>query len=103
MFQIDFTDAAPSGVSREEGSAARKWLNGLVAIHGAIEIRLDNVDMMTPSFADECFGKLLREMGETAFRSKVHLSGGDRTLRGLINQILRIRLSELRSASPQRR
>jgi len=98
IIKITFQDAYPSGVSREEGKAARGWLRGLLELHGGIELGFDGVEVLTPSFADEVFGKLLDELGEDRFRQTIRFSGGTSEVRTLVNQILRIRLAQLRQA-----
>gem|GEM_PF-5785033 len=50
---------------------------------------------MTPSFADECFGKLVERMGRDAFKEKVRLIGAAETIRILINTVMARRLSQL--------
>ncbi len=93
---VNFSSAAPKGTSRDQGRVARQWLKGLVEFHKQVLLGLDGVEVLTPSFADECFGKLLVEMGEEDFRNRLQITGGTPEVRKLINQVLRIRLQELR-------
>jgi hypothetical protein len=99
MVRIDFVTAFPKGTSRTQGEAARKWLRGLVDLHKSIELDLDGVELITPSFADECFGKLLKELGQKDFRSRLQLRGGAPAVQQIVNHVLRVRLSESVSAS----
>lgn len=60
---------------------------------------MDGIDLMTPSFADELFGKLLIELGESRFRERLQIRGGNPGIRQLVNQVLRIRLAETRKTA----
>jgi hypothetical protein len=94
MLRVEFVKAFPEGTSRGQGESARKWLRGLVDVHSSIELDLSKVEVMTPSFADECFGKLLKELGEKEFRNKIRLLGASESVRLIVNYVLRLRLSE---------
>lgn len=63
---------------------------------GLLEIDLAGVGTMTPSFADECFGKLAERVGQQSFRSSISLKGADETIRVLINSVLARRLAPAR-------
>ena len=94
-FKIDFGTSAPPGLTRTQGERARAWLRDIIALHGPVEVDLSHVEAFAPSFADECFGKLLLELGEDEFRQKVRFCGGTPAVRTLINYVLRVRLSQL--------
>ena len=96
-FLVAFEKATPEGTSRDQGKATRNWLKGLLDLHDSIDLDLNGVEVLTPSFADECFGKLLLELGETLFREKIRVHGGNEAVKRLLNQVLRSRLAELRS------
>ena len=96
-FSVVFLNTVPRVTSREQGRAARSLLKNLVRLHGTIELSLGGIEAMTPSFADECFGRLLEELGEAEFRRAVRFRGADPTTKTLINQVLRIRLGEMKN------
>ena len=51
------------------------------------------VEVMTPSFADECFGKLAESIGGLNFRKRVKLTGAEPIVRALLNSVLAERLN----------
>lgn len=101
MFKVSLSRMHPSGASREQGRIARLWLRGLIDLHQQVTMNLDGVQSLTPSFVDECFGKLLVEMGEDKFRTKLVLQGGSPAVRTLLNKVLRIRLAEARPGNKE--
>jgi hypothetical protein len=65
----------------------------MLLVDGAIvEVNLDGVDDITPSVADECFGKLAARMGDQRFRNKVVFRGGAPVLHRLIEFVVANRL-----------
>ena len=59
-------------------------------------IDFEGIVAMTPSFADECFGKLAQRIGAERFRASVTLTGANETLHVLLNSVLRRRLAGVR-------
>jgi hypothetical protein len=57
-------------------------------------IDLSGVDVLTPSFADECLGKLAEVVGMSNFGSSVSLVGANETVRVLLNSVLSRRLTD---------
>lgn len=92
-------DCASAFLTRRQGEAIRQHLveqldkiksmpNGHV-----LTIDFRGVDVMTPSFADECFGKFAERIGSHDFRNVIRLVGADPTVRALLNSVLSRRLS----------
>ena len=96
--RVDMGSPDFAGASRQEGCVIRSRLSSLLAAHETVIIDLDGAEAMTPSFVDECFGKLLLELGEEAFRSRVSFEGSDKSLKRLVNQVLRARLAEIHNS-----
>ncbi len=88
-------------LARETGLAIRAELALLLVDGATVEVDLDGVEDMTPSVADECFGKLAERMGDAKFRSRIIFSGGVPLLYRLIDFVvanrLKIRSSESES------
>ena len=51
------------------------------------------VETMSPSFADECFGKFAEVVGAGPFRTSVFLIGANDTIRTLVNAVLADRIA----------
>lgn len=79
-------------LSREVGLRVRAELATLLAVGTAVEVDLDGVEDITPSVADECFGKLAVRLGETAFRRRVKLRGGSAIMHRLIEFVIATRV-----------
>ena len=54
----------------------------------ALVIDFAGVELMTPSFADDCFGKLAEIIGFAKFRQSVSVTGGNDIVRALLNSVL---------------
>jgi len=66
----------------------------LVKSCDSVAINFQGVSEMTPSFADEAFGRLLLELGPTVFKQKVLLKSATVELRRLVNYVLAHREKE---------
>lgn len=82
-------------LGRSFGLEIKQQICNVLQEHHAIEISFDAVTIMSPGFADECFGKLAEKMGRTDFMSRIKLSSNsiDATTRQLINTVLGNRLT----------
>jgi hypothetical protein len=56
------------------------------------------VELVTPSFADECFGVLGQRYGRTIFRTRLRLVGVTEDVKHLISVVLANRLKALDDA-----
>jgi len=86
-------DVSPQLLSREIGLAVRAELATLLADGATVEVDLDGVDDITPSVADECFGKLAVRLGPEKFASRVILRGGTPVLHRLIDFVVATRFN----------
>lgn len=60
----------------------------------SLVIDFTNLEIMTPSFADECFGKFAERVGFENFSTKISMRNANETVRALINSILNARLHQ---------
>ncbi len=87
-------DANAGFKTRHEGSDVRSQIEKVLAkTDDMVAIDFSGVAVMTPSFADECFGKLAQELGIDEFKKRIRLRGADETIRVLMNFVLSERLS----------
>jgi uncharacterized protein DUF4325 len=56
-----------------------------------VTVDLKGIEDLTPSFADECFGKLSEELGEDITERAIRVINGEQ-FKSLINAVIRIRL-----------
>ncbi len=77
-------------LTRSQGERVRERLVKAYdsALGDQLVIDFSGVEVMTPSFADECFGKLAERVGFQNFRNSVSLTGGSETVRALVNSVL---------------
>ena|SRR5579863_627888 len=79
--------------SRDAAKPVRVRLENLLAASPAqIEVRLDDVALISSSFADEVFGKLFAQLGPVAFMSRVKISGANTIVSRLIDRAITQRL-----------
>lgn len=57
-----------------------------------ITVDLTGVNLLTPSFVDEFFGRTAAEMGLERFKARFRISGISSEFRSLINNVVRNRL-----------
>jgi len=79
-------------LARETGLAIRAELATLLVDGAVVEVDLDGIDDITPSVADECFGKLAARLGDQKFRTKIVFRGGVPLLHRLIDFVVANRL-----------
>jgi hypothetical protein len=77
--------------TRDFGIEIRTMVHEALKDGPLVIVDLAGVEDMTPSFADECFGKLSEAAGEDITRSKVQIMNGD-TFASLIAGVVRVRL-----------
>ena len=77
-------------LTREQGESVRRVIEGRLAssASGHIEVDFDGVVAITPSFVDECLGRLLLKIGLDLFRERIRLSAADKTVQRLVNRVL---------------
>jgi hypothetical protein len=86
-------------LARETGLAIRAELATLLVDGTVVEVDLDGVDDITPSVADECFGKLAARLGEQKFRTRIVFRGGVPLLHRLIDFVVANRLKALETVT----
>lgn len=88
-------DHAPAFVTRSAGRLVR---DQLVHLHQTlppevlIELDFTGVDVLTPSFADECLGRLVAQLGLETFKRRFALLTDNADWQALINSVVRNRL-----------
>ena len=82
-------------LSREQGIGIRADIATILARGVKVKVILDDIEDITPSVADECFGKLAESMGREDFKSKVILAGGSQLMRRLVELVVENRLATL--------
>jgi hypothetical protein len=90
--QLIVRDFATELLARETGLIIRAEIATLLVDGAIVEVDLDGVEDITPSVADECFGKLAVRLGESKFRSRIILRGGTPLLHRLIDFVVATRL-----------
>ncbi len=84
--------------SRDFGIEIRTRIQEALNEGRRVELDLSGVEDMTPSFADECFGKLSEELGSDVTERSVRVVNGDQ-FRQLISAVTRIRLQRALAAN----
>ena len=82
-------------LSREQGIAIRADIATILASDVKAKVILDDIEDITPSVADECFGKLAESMGREGFKNKVILAGGTQLMQRLVQLVVENRLAKL--------
>lgn len=91
-FKINVTDIASDLSTRPVGAGARQRVIDLLRKHSTIEI--DFLDRsLTPSFADECIGRLAAELGMGEFRERVKLVNIQASSKPLVKHVIITRCS----------
>ncbi|HKB15022.1 MAG TPA: STAS-like domain-containing protein, partial [Planctomycetota bacterium] len=67
-----------------------------------LEIDFAGVEVLTPSFADECLGRLVLDVGVEVFRERVRLRTTDETIKRLVNHVLSHRSAQVERARAKR-
>ncbi|HEX5008978.1 MAG TPA: STAS-like domain-containing protein [Planctomycetota bacterium] len=82
-------------LTRDQGKPIRAKLLSLIRSGHAIRVLFDDVETVTPSFADEVIGRMLLDLGEADFRKNITLVCSDPATRRLVNAVLANRKREL--------
>jgi|TARA_Y100000310_G_scaffold314840_1_gene364630 hypothetical protein len=80
-------------LTRELGVDIRADVATALARGARVKVVLEDIEDITPSVADECFGKLAEALGKEAFEKRVILAGGSRLIQRLIQFVIDNRLS----------
>lgn len=79
-------------LTREAGLAIRAEIATLALVRGTVIVNLDGISDITPSVADEAFGKLAEKMGLETFERTITFHGGTTLALRLIEFVLKTRL-----------
>lgn len=75
-------------LTRETGIALRADIATALAGGGIVAVQLQGVEDVTPSVADECFGKLAASLGRDEFDRRVRLTGASALMLRLIQLVV---------------
>jgi len=82
--------------SRDFGIEVRTMIQEGLKDHDQVTVDLAGVEEMTPSFADECFGKLSETAGNDVTAGPVKVINGEQ-FSSLISAVIRVRLQQRRT------
>lgn len=91
-FKIDVNEIATELSSRPVGAQARNALIHVLNNYDEIEIDFHE-RTLTPSFADECIGRLAAEIGLSEFKRRVKLLNVDSSSKPLVKHVVLKRCS----------
>ena len=102
--RINLSSLGVDLATRSQGKEVRERITGelsRLAEGDLLVVSFDGIGAMSPSFADECFGKLLLDLGRDGFSQKLRLVGANETVRSVVNAAMNNRLRSGRpSLSP---
>lgn len=91
---INLKDEVRSFGSRDAAKPVRVKIENLISASAKnVEINLNDVALISSSFADEVFGKLFSQLGPINFMQRIRISGGSTIVRQLIDRAITQRLS----------
>ncbi len=97
IFKVTVNDIASEQSTRPVGAQAREHL--LLALETFEAIEIDFLDKpLTPSFADECIGRLAASIGLSEFKKRVKLKHVNESTRPLIKHVVLTRCGEMARA-----
>ena len=85
---VPLKGASPYVGARAQAARARTRLHEIVRAGDVAKADLDGVAVMTPAFADVCFGELFTALGEDPFRKSVRIINGNESCVLLIEAVL---------------
>lgn len=85
-------------ITRRMGNVCRNQINNIISRGHVAIVDFSAVDLMTPSFADECFGVLVEQLGRERFREVVRLRAATAEVKHLVTVVLANRLDKSRPA-----
>ncbi|MCG2585527.1 STAS-like domain-containing protein [Massilia sp. TS11] len=86
-FSVDIMSLATELTTRPVGAQARQQLLDLLHEHDHIEIDFHD-QSLTPSFADECIGRLAAQIGLIDFKNRVKLVNVAANARPLVRHVI---------------
>jgi hypothetical protein len=92
IFKVAVTDIAPELTTRPTGAQARGRLIQALEDFEAIEVDFRGKSL-TPSFADECIGRLAATIGLGEFKRRVKLTNLNESTKSLVKHVILTRCS----------
>lgn len=92
-FSIVVPDAFDTLTTRHKGASAREQILEDIDKHGSIELDFKE-SPISPSFADECIGKLAKQLGLEKFKASVRMTNVSESSQTLIKHVISKRLNE---------
>lgn len=94
-YRVDMAHEYGSELStREKGEAVRQQLLELYEEHGDLSLDMANVDLVTPSFADEAIGLLAIQIGVGDFQDHFEFQNLNSEYRSLLNMVITNRVEK---------
>lgn len=91
-FKIDVSEIAIELSTRPVGAKARESI--LIALKSYDEVEIDfHNSSLTPSFADECIGRLAAAIGLNEFKKRIKLKNIEESTRPLVKHVVLKRCS----------
>lgn len=89
---LNFSDFGESLGTRKLGSEIRKGVILNISAQGKIVFDFRGIDVISNSFADECFGKLIDEIGITLAKQKTTFTNANSKVSFVIRKAMSDRL-----------
>ena len=88
LYRVKLKDHVVSTGSRESGKKIANLLENVIRMAGTanVEIDFDDILVVSSSFADECSGRLIANLGPAEFFSRVSFKNTDQALRAIIDR-----------------
>jgi hypothetical protein len=91
-FKVNVTDIAPELSTRPVGVQARERLLHLLHDFDSVEVDFMH-RTLTPSFADECIGRLAASIGLSEFKRRIKLTNLTESTKPLVKHVILTRCS----------
>lgn len=92
-YNLKIREIASELSSRSAGASAKNKLMDLLDTWDEVEVDVD-FNSLTPSFADECIGRLAASIGLNEFKRRVRVIHADESDKPLIRHVILRRCSE---------
>lgn len=90
--RVQFNELGASFGNRNEAKKIRSFIEEKINMEEIIIFDFDGVELITSSFADECFGKLIQNMGLNFIRSKTKFVNTNKNIDFVIKSSINKRL-----------
>ncbi|HET6428018.1 MAG TPA: STAS-like domain-containing protein [Phycisphaerae bacterium] len=100
MKLVEITDAFVTRLRGEQARIALLGRLGELNEGDVLEVDFEGVGHMTPSFADECFGKLAVDVGRETIGTRLRLINANAPVRAVVNTVITNRLAQHARTTP---